>query len=44
MSTMFQRLGPFCLIDRQGVSTSFSDGLCEMKDRAMGKVVVHCKI
>jgi len=31
-------------MDRQGVSTSFSDGLCEMRDRASGKVVLHCRI
>ena len=29
-------------MDRQGVSTSFSNGLCEMKDRATGKVLLHC--
>ena len=29
---------------RQGVTTTFSDGLCEMRDRATGKVVLHCRI
>ena len=31
-------------MDRQGVTTTFSDGLCEMRDRATGKVVLHCRI
>ena len=31
-------------MDRQGVSTSFSDGLCEMKDRTTGRIVLHCRI
>ena len=31
-------------MDRQGVSTSFSEGLCEMRDRATEKVVLNCRI
>ena len=30
-------------MDRQ-VTTTFSNGLCEMRDRASGKVVLHCRI
>jgi len=31
-------------IDRQGVQTSYCDGVCEMSERATGKLVLYCRI
>ena len=31
-------------MDRQGVSTTFSEGICEMTRRDTGKLVTTCKI